>query len=1088
MSIRQVIDNRFEIRDLERDLLGRGGMGDVYRGLDSHTGQIVAIKALKPETVASDPDVVARFVREGEALRQLNHPNIVKMVDAVEEDGRHYLVIEYVGGGSLRDLLDQQRPGIPMPGLPIPRVVEIALEVADALTRAHHLGIIHRDLKPSNVLLAEDGTPRLTDFGIAHLAGQPGLTETGLVMGTVGYLSPEACNGETLDVRADIWAFGVMLYEMLAGERPFTGETLIATFAAILTQPVPDLSQRCPNVPDALADLVYRMLEKDRHQRIPSVRLVGAELEAILAGVSGPPPGLSVVEGSAVSYRPLPMTSRFATPTPPAEAPKHNLPAQTTPFVGRESELESLARLLDDPGVRLITILSPGGMGKTRLALEAAAAQLGCFADGVFFVSLAPLRSPENILPTVAEAVNVQFYPGGEPKQQLLGYFRQRQTLLVMDNFEHLLDGAGIVTEILHAAPRVQVLATSRQKLNLSGETAFIIAGMDFPDWETSADALEYSAVQLFMQSARRARPAFELEAGDLRYVSRVCRLVQGMPLGILLAAAWVDMISLQEIATEISQSLDFLETDLRDVPERQRSIRGVFESSWNRLTDAEREAFTKLSVFRGGFTREAAQQVTGVGLRTLMALTNKSLLHRRPAGRYEIHELLRQYAGDKLGETPTGEKKILDLHCAYYAEFLHRRETDLWKGYLREALLEIDNIRAAWRWATLHRKVAEIHKCLHCLCSLYQGPGLLQEGESVYAKAIDALRARQAEELNEERDAALGVALVMQGFFSAYLGHVDKGQELLQEGLSLLRRLGARRELAFGYGLAVAAGTLESLSDARQLLEESLTISRELDNYPAIPWALWLLGRIALLQGAHREAEQYCREALGVSRRIDDRSDAAYALVFLGHTVYERGEYARARQCYEESLTLHKEIGDQLAMGRLYSHLGDVALAMHDYEEAGERHRQALARYRDVGVYWKEEPVVIGGCWGVPVSLQTLGDIALAMGNHREAKEYYRQALEMATTKPYGELRLHVLLGPARLLARDGDVERAVELAALALHDPASIEETKGKAQVLLDELQAELPPAVFVAAQERGRARDLDATVAELLAELEE
>jgi tetratricopeptide (TPR) repeat protein len=368
----------------------------------------------------------------------------------------------------------------------------------------------------------------------------------------------------------------------------------------------------------------------------------------------------------------------------------------------------------------------------------------------------------------------------------------------------------------------------------------------------------------------------------------------------------------------------------------------------------------------------------------------------------------------------------------------------------------------------------------------LHQGPGLPREAEAVLAEVIDALRARDTEELDEEREAALGVALTLHGFFSAYLDHVDKAQELVQEGLSILRELGTRRELAFAYGIAVAAGTLEKLSDARELLEESLTISRELGYHPAIPWALWLLGRTALEQGVYREAEQHCREALEVSRRNGDRLNAAYALAFLGHCLYVRKKYARARQYYEESLDLFEKIGGQIPIGRLRSHLGDAALAMGDYEEAREHHRYALARYRDIGVYWKEEHLFTGASWGVPVSLQTLGDIALAEGNVREAQQYHRRALEIARDKSYVELRFHVLLGPVKWLARRGNVEGAVELATLALHHPASIEETKSKMRELLAELQRQLEPTVFAAAQERGRLRDLEATVRELLTEL--
>ena len=271
-----IIGSRFEIADLRNDLIGRGAVGDVYRGRDLETGQAVAVKALRAEVVHSDPDAVARFVREGEALRHLDHPNIVKMVDTVEEGGQHYLVMEYVTGGSLRDLLEAEGQ------LPAERAIEIGLDLADALTRAHRLGIIHRDLKPRNVLLAGDGSPRLTDFGIAYAVNSHRITDSSTIVGTVPYLSPEACKGESLDTRTDIWAFGIMLYEMLTGEPPFSGETFPAVFMAILSQPVPDLLQARPDVPDALASLIYRMLEKDRQQRIPSVRLVGAELEAIL--------------------------------------------------------------------------------------------------------------------------------------------------------------------------------------------------------------------------------------------------------------------------------------------------------------------------------------------------------------------------------------------------------------------------------------------------------------------------------------------------------------------------------------------------------------------------------------------------------------------------------------------------------------------------------------------------------------------------------------------------------------------------------------------------------------------------------------
>ncbi|MBI5930139.1 MAG: protein kinase [Chloroflexi bacterium] len=297
----QVIANRFEMGSF----LAGGGMGDVYRGLDRSTEQPVAIKVLKPEIVAQDPDQLQRFAREGELLARLNHPNIVKVIKMVQEEGKHYIIMEYVGGGTLRDLLIEQ------PQLPIKRVMEIALDLADALTRAHRLNIVHRDLKPANVLIAEDGTPRLTDFGLAWQAGSE-LTQTGMVMGTSAYLSPEAIAGQQLDARSDIWAFGIMLYEMLGGRRPFNEDTQAALLFAIMQKPAPNLQGLRSDIPEALAHLIERMLEKEPDNRMPSVRQVGAELEAMMSGIK-----LSSSQSKPAPTKPTQVSeeSRFKTPS-----------------------------------------------------------------------------------------------------------------------------------------------------------------------------------------------------------------------------------------------------------------------------------------------------------------------------------------------------------------------------------------------------------------------------------------------------------------------------------------------------------------------------------------------------------------------------------------------------------------------------------------------------------------------------------------------------------------------------------------------------------------------------------------------------
>jgi serine/threonine-protein kinase len=376
-------------------------MGTIYRAEDTRTHRLVAIKLLKPEALLSEPNLLERFWREGEALRQLNHPNIVKSIEAFEDAGLHYLVMEYVDGNDLQVYMQKNR-------LTIEQVLNMAIDIADALTRAHRLNIIHRDIKPANILIASNGSVLLTDFGVAHWGTGAQLTENKSMVGTLAYLSPEAFEGKEATAQTDIWSFGVLLFEMLTRQRPFYGSNVVDLISNILFHPTPDLEALAPDAPTALVDLIYRMLAKNPVERIPSVRVVSMELEAILQNNTGYrrfAPSYPAVEEDATFV----VGSRFNTPTPVTHTAKHNLPAQTTAFVGREAELQELTRLVDDPDTRLITILGPGGMGKSRLALELAQKCLSRFVNGVYFVELAPLSNPENIVSEIGKALGYSF-------------------------------------------------------------------------------------------------------------------------------------------------------------------------------------------------------------------------------------------------------------------------------------------------------------------------------------------------------------------------------------------------------------------------------------------------------------------------------------------------------------------------------------------------------------------------------------------------------------------------------------------------------------------------------------------------------
>ncbi len=394
--------------------------------------------------------------------------------------------------------------------------------------------------------------------------------------------------------------------------------------------------------------------------------------------------------------------------------PRRRLPPQSTPFVGREEELTQLAGLLDNQACRLITLVGPGGIGKTRLAVRAAAASVG-FRDGIYFVPLVGVASSDLLVSAMADALGLTLYGGKSLQEQLLDALREKEMLLLMDNFEHLLPAAEWVAEILRAAPRVKILVTSRERLNLQEEWLISVGGLCYPPKEMEVLSTSchepYAAVQLFVQGAQRVRLGFVLTEADQPFVVRVCQLMDGMPLAIELAANWVRLLSCQEVSARLEKSVDFLTTACRDLPARHRSIRAVFDQSWQMLSPDERAVFKRLTVFRGGFRSEAAESVADTTLERLASLVDKSFLRRNPAGRYEIHELLRQYGEEKLSEEE--KRQVHEAHCITFIKFLHDRESNSSKGKLKtafnEVAEEIENIRAGWEWAVLHRRIAEI-------------------------------------------------------------------------------------------------------------------------------------------------------------------------------------------------------------------------------------------------------------------------------------------------------------------------------------------------------------------------------------------
>lgn len=977
MKTKHLIGKRYLIQNITQDRIGRGGMGYVYRALDTTTGRIVAVKQLRTEALTVDAQIVQRFQREGEALRRLNHPNIVAMLDSIQENEQHYLVMEYVAGGSLQELLERDKQ------LPISQVLKIGLELADALTRAHHLNIIHRDIKPANILLAEDLTPRLTDFGIAQIGGMGRITQDGALTGTYSYLSPEACEGQELDTRTDIWSFGVLLYQMVSGRLPFEETTLTSTLTSILTKPAPDLSRFSPSCPTALLNLLDRMLVKNRDKRMTSARQVGAQLEAIIAGTQ--------IEADFQS-------SRFeTTPTPvqlPSLGPRHNLPAQTTPFIGRQEEIADIRQLLQDPACRLVTLLGPGGMGKTRLSIEVGLQSVSEFTHGVRFVPLAPVQSAALVAIATANALKLTITNNMTAEELLFQYLREKEMLLIFDNFEHVVEGAELLSLILQNAPQVKMVVTSRETLNLWEEWTRPLHGLSYPTTLQPEQAEGYSAIKLFLERARRVRGTVP-PPSDLPSINAICRLVDGMPLGIELAATWLKTLTPAQIVAEIEKNFDFLATTMRNLPERHRSIRAVFEYSWQLLTAEEQQIFARLSVFRGGFEGATAVAVAEASLPFLASLVNKSLVEEH-SGRYSLHELLRQFAAEKLGE----ETAVTQArHAHYYLHWVTELEKPLKQYQQNPSLLsmrrEVDNIRTAWQWACQNLlQVPELALLLgqgvESLSMFCLNEGYLQEGLQAFELARHAIE--QLGLADADMLWAQGRVTIRAGIFYYRLHTLVRLNPILSQGVAQIRQqiasylpheVPSRLKYELSFGLiyhshhthlqdGYTAGRMEML-EAIQLAEEH-----------GDPWLLLRVYNAMSLQNPnYDEVTVYLHKAYLIGKETGDLLGLGYVLYNL--SLHERDLAARARY-REESAKIFEQLGNPVSMALAYLQMGYNLADNGRYPAAQTYIEKAFHIYHDLGFVHQQ----IGVKW-------TLSQIVWAIGDWQAAHQHLREARVLA-------------------------------------------------------------------------------------------
>jgi predicted ATPase/DNA-binding SARP family transcriptional activator len=663
------------------------------------------------------------------------------------------------------------------------------------------------------------------------------------------------------------------------------------------------------------------------------------------------PDGETIELYETIKTRQIPALTDEGMHLPPNlfHAPPNTLPVNTITFSGRKQELTQLISLIVEPsGPRILTITGPGGIGKTRLSVETAQSVLPHFPDGVYYIPAATCTKLDQLIAGISEQVGIRYYTGGDTKAMLIKHLRKQNALLLIDNFDHLITETKFLSEILESAPHVKLLVTSRERLNLSGEQVFPLAGLAYQE---SADetAWNIEAVQLLVQLARLARPHIEITEQDLPHIRRICELVGGMPLALVLSAGWLELLSFEEISEEIARNIDFLHGKFHDLPERQHSVRAAFEYSWQKLSSNEQRVLMRMTVFTGGFTRQAALEVCSADLPALRMLIDKSLISVSGISRYDIHPVISLFASEKLAETGETEK-IRAFHSQYYLKLLHQLEKDVKSHRQLEALQEIEinlgNIHTAWEYAYQNQMVALMARAVESLylffalrsrhlvglqwldeaylklqdceedvpalnrllARKYWFEGLLLPHHSKTKKGLQSLLSYYRKQKDQSETAFCLLALGCYDLFAMRNGY--KAVERLEQSLYIYQKLDDQFYISITLlWLSSAHMDATNLKNVVHFSQQSLELARQNGNILLEPFNLRNLAFACLCNGQYREAEFYNQEVLKLNLKVETQLGGPNALTYSGLLNFLRGNMEQARSLVQEALRLSYEM-----------------------------------------------------------------------------------------------------------------------------------------------------------------------------------
>jgi predicted ATPase len=780
-------------------------------------------------------------------------------------------------------------------------------------------------------------------------------------------------------------------------------------------------------------------------------------------------------------------TNRIATNT---VAPANDLPHLITPLLGRTVEMKWLHRSLGQEHQRLVTLVGPGGSGKTHLALHAAHVLQSQFPQGAYFVSLVAATSIQQVVGAIADGLKLTFQSSQLTQAQLIDYLRGRHLLLILDNFEHVLSATDVVSAILQQTPQVALLVTSRERLNLNGEQLLVLGGLKVPASSTHHTELEhYGAIQLFVQSAQRTVADFTLDSESGPYVAKIVRLLEGLPLAIELAAAWVRMLPSRTIAEEIEKNIDFLTAPYRNFPERHRSMRAVFDYSWHLASPVEQAAMRRLAFLVGGFDRKAAKEIAGVSLPVLLSLLDKSLLQSNGEGRYRWHPIVRQYAEERLDAERAEREEIWPRFGHYYLDMLQQRAEQitgrLQKQVLQEIDQELDNIQLLWQWIHDQGDLASLDMALYTLYQFYRIRGRLEELIELFDKAIAFLESHidlksgdpesgDLESSDLEGQEVYWHLLVFLASSLIYVAGYERAEGYLPRLLAHLRSDESPFLRAFSLKhhamLFVHRGRF---AEARQFYEQSLALYQVLGDENSQADVLNSLGVASNDLGEFSEAMRYLEESIALNRLAGNNAGLVYALSNRGASAYNIQQYAEARRFHSEALEAAREVEFRPGIMLCLLNLADVACGLREFETARSLAEEGLA-------LTKKNHDPRQAVW----ARSDLGLAELGLGNVDAAREHFCRGIAAGLAIKVTPRALEAFVGLAHWMVQTGAFEDAIELLSFCLHHPNLQRKIRDRANRLVAVIQQRLDSERLAAACARGRVKSLEPVASEVLA----